>query len=234
VRALATGGRVVVAAAALLAFGPVASASSPAGVPGANAELPDPARLAVARALAALVVPDGTMEDMIASVVEESSEAVLAGILGMTLSELADAAGEDPPPPGEFAGDQRLLELILQIDPHFLERQAITNKVMADGMRPVFAKMEPLMREAMADFYARVMTEAELRDVLSFAESDVGRKYLRESMRGMSDPAIQAVQSSLMPELMRIMPEIMREAETATRHLPPPKRPAQTPRTGTS
>lgn len=98
----------------------------------------------------------------------------------------------------------------------------ITNKVMMGEMGAIMSKVEPAVRDGLANAYARKFTAAQLRDLNRFFETPTGRFYAAESMMLFMDPEVMKSSMAMVPDLMKAMPAIGEKVKQATAHLPPP------------
>ena len=82
-------------------------------------------------------------------------------------------------------------------DPGF---KAIIDDFLSSSIATSHTAVEPLMPEltaAMAQGYTRVFTREDLEQVLAFAQTPAGTRYLQRSANLMQDPGVQAVFSKL-------------------------------------
>jgi hypothetical protein len=213
--------RSLLAAAAFVAAGP--GAAQPAQAPSAAAEPAspevDPQRLALARTTAGRLFPDGTYQRLMQSSLDTMTEQMVGAMLDMKVEDVA--------PPGESQdpaqAGKTLREAASEADPHFMERMRITNKVMFEEIIPIFSRMEPDVREALARAYARRYDAAQLTEMNRFFATPTGTAWAADSMLIWMDPEIMGLMSGAAPEMMKQMPAIMEKVQTATAHLPPPK-----------
>lgn len=87
-----------------------------------------------------------------------------------------------------------------------------------DHLNRLFARLEPHIRQAMPNvleiyalLYAREFSADDLRHMIAFAETPVGKRYLLRSALLDSDPSLMEAQSELMESLTPVMEEFGRE-----------------------
>ncbi|MEL6828246.1 MAG: DUF2059 domain-containing protein, partial [Pseudomonadota bacterium] len=131
-------------------------------------------------------------------------------------------AGEDIP---EGEGDRTLAEVSREADPHFEERMQISTRVMMDEMVTLMTTMEPAIRDALVNIYARKFTVAQLGEMNRFFATDTGSAFARDYMMVFVDPEMMESMMSMVPQMMQAMPDIMEKVKDATSHLPPVKMP---------
>jgi len=85
--------------------------------------------------------------------------------------------------------------------------------------------MEPRIRAALARTFARKFTLRQLDDLNAFFATPSGSVFAREYLMTFMDQEMMQEMMSFTPELMKALPEIMKKAEAATAHLPPPPKP---------
>lgn len=176
---------------------------------------PAPARLALSRVTVQGLFPDGTYGEMMDSMLGGIADRVL------DLSE-ADFGGkgkEGKPPPRAT-----LREAALKDDPHFEERMAIMERVIGEEMSKIAKIVEPKLREGLARSMARRFDEKQLSDVNAFLDTDSGRAFGKQSMAMWVDADVMRAMVASFPEIITAMPDAMKRIESATAHLPKPKK----------
>ena len=148
------------------------------------------ARLPLAREIVGRILPDGAMSEMMGSMFDgllgplaelgaEDSDGALANALGYSASEL----GMDG------AAAEAALEIV---DPAWRDRDRLAAEMTQAMMGDMMTRMEPLMRNVMAELYAVYFDETELADINTFFSTESGANYARQSYRMASDPRIMA------------------------------------------
>lgn len=201
-------------AVALAATDPGAAAP-PAPVADAAAKPAiDPERLALAKVTVDSIWPIGTYQRLMKDMMGTMQDSMIGRFLDATASELGIEVEDDD--------GKTLRQKIAEKDPHFEERMRITNQVMTTEMLGIFTTMEPKLRVALANTYARRFTVAELTEINRFFASPAGASYARQSMELMTDKDFINEMMSVTPELMKQMPAMAEKLKKATAHLPPP------------
>jgi hypothetical protein len=213
--------RSLLAVAAALAAIPAAAQPTGQSTPAPAAEV-DPQRLVLARTTAGRLFPDGTYQRLMQSSLDMMTEQMVGAMLDMKVEDIVPPGteGQDPAQAGKT-----LREAASEADPHFMERMRITNKVMFEEIIPIFSRMEPDVREALARAYARRYDAAQLTEMNRFFATPAGSAWAADSMLIWMDPEIMGLMTGVAPEMMKQMPAIMEKVQAATAHLPPPPKP---------
>lgn len=200
-------------------------ADSAAEAATAEAEPIDPARLKAAKDTVDYLFPLGTYERMMKGTMDQLMDQMMMGMGNMRMGDLAGAGGvaRDDMPDG--VGEKTLAEISREADPNFDERMKISTKVMMDEMIDIMITMEPAVREALTNIYARKFTASQLTEMNSFFATDTGSAFARDYMMVFVDPEMMQSMMTMVPEMMQAMPDIMKKVEEATAHLPPLKMP---------
>lgn len=180
---------------------------------------PDPARLAAATVAVAALVPEGVYLRMMRDQFPAMMDAVMAGMMGMSASELTGIPA---------SGDEASLsmsDMAREHDPAFEERMKITTRVMGEELGTVMGGLEPRIRAGLARAFARKFTVAQLADMNAFFATPSGKLFANEYLMMFVDPDMMREMTSAMPEIVRAMPAMMTKVEAATAHLPPPPKP---------
>jgi hypothetical protein len=216
----------LLAAAAALAAIPAAAQPTGQPTPAPAAEV-DPQRLSLARTTAGRLFPDGTYQRLMQSSLDTMTEQMVGAMLDMKIEDVIPAGteGQDPAKSGKT-----LREAASEADPHFMERMRITNKVIFEEIIPIFSRMEPDVREALARAYARRYDVSQLTEMNRFFATPAGSAWAADSMLIWMDPEIMGLMTRAAPEMMTQMPAIMEKVQAATAHLPPPPKPDPEPK----
>jgi hypothetical protein len=176
---------------------------------------PPAERLALARATAMGVLPDGTY----AALFDELMSGVVERVLSLTPADFGDKKAAE--------GNVRtsLRDEIAKGDPHFEERMRITRKVIGEELVRLSAVMEPRLRDGLARSLARRFDEAQLREINAFLATDSGRAFGSQTMRMWMDPDVMRSMIQTLPDIVMAMPGAMARLEKETAHLPKPKKP---------
>lgn len=187
----------------------------------------DPARIAAAKPVIDKLWPIGTYRRMMDGSMSKIMDSMMESMMGMKASDIIgpmDKSGKA----SEDAGTKSMGELAMKADPNFRERTRLMMDAMMSGMIPIMEKIEPQVRENLTKIYARRFSAAELADMGTFFQTPSGKAYAEQSMLVFMDPEMIQGMQAFVPELMKSMPDIMKKAEAATKHLPPPPKPAET------
>jgi hypothetical protein len=141
----------------------------------------------------------------------------------LPLREVAEMGGLDSKEAASL--DKVKIDEVMAIyDPHWQERMQLSMRAMFDAMGDFFSTQEPDIREAMAHAYASHFTLAELTDLDHFFSAGSGSKFASQYMTIMADPAMAAEMQSMMPKMMKSMPQFIAAAQKATTSLPAPRK----------
>ena len=176
------------------------------------------ARLPLARELMRQVLPDGAMQEMIASTFDgvmsplivmanADATAALNGVLGYRSLELGldEAAAE---------------EVLAITDPSWRERNEATNSAAQAMVLDTMTRMEPVMRNVMAELYAINFHDTQLADIAAFYATPSGEAFARQSYTMAGDPRIMAAMFSEPELIFGPMMEMPAALEEATASLP--------------
>jgi hypothetical protein len=188
----------------------------------AEAPVPDAGRLTVAKSIAARMLPDGTFEKVMGSMMDGVMNSVMDGMMDVPISSIAKWANQ-PPEKIKALGPATFRDMMAIIDPAYRDRFQITAHVMGAEMGRMMTKMEPTFREAMVEVYAARFDEKQLREIDAFFQTPTGRIFAEQSMTMQTDPAFMNRMKAIVPEMMQAMPAIMEKVAAATAGLPKPR-----------
>jgi len=178
---------------------------------------PDPARFAMAQGAVGAMWPDGSygrmMTGMLGGVVDHA--------MALKMSDLAAVAGKGADSAGA-AGALSLHDLAAAKDPHFDERMTAIRTAVDEEIGKVSVVIDPRIREGLARTMARRFDQAQLADINAFFATPTGRAFAGQYMQmWMSPDTIRSIFTS-MPELMKLMPEMMEKVKAASDKFPKP------------
>lgn len=182
-----------------------------------------PARLEAAQNAVDYLFPLGTYERMMKGTMDQMMDQMVKSMGNMRMGDLAGAGGVARGDMPDGMGEKTLAEMATEMDPHYAERTKISTKVIMDEMVGLMITMEPAVRAALTNIYARKFTVAQLTEMNDFFATDTGSAFARDYMMVFVDPEMMQSMMSMVPELMQAMPDIMKKVEEATAHLPPVK-----------
>ncbi|HVQ09880.1 MAG TPA: hypothetical protein VMS43_15745 [Allosphingosinicella sp.] len=213
------------AAPALAVQPPAAPAPPPAAArpsPRPAAEVADPARLAAAERLVALIMPEDAMRRMLS----QGMPGLTAAAMEMSPEDLgvAETMGVR-----EADRGRSLAELGSTHDPHFRERMRISVRVSGEVMAEMMAEVMPEMNRAYANYFARRLTLAELNELIGVFSTPTARKYTDMWLGVSEDPAFLEMMRAMMPRMMEAASRLDERTRAATAHLPPAPGPPAAP-----
>ena len=186
----------------------------------------DPARLAAAKPVIEKLWPLGTYRRMMDGTMSKIMDSMMESMMGMKASDMVGAVDKSGKA-AEAAGSASMGELAMKADPNFRERTRIMTDSMMSGMIPIMEKIEPQVRENLTKIYVRRFSATQLADLAAFFATSSGKAYAEQSMLVFMDPEMIQGMQAFVPELMKSMPDILKKAEAATKHLPPPPKPSE-------
>ncbi len=207
--------------ALLLVAGPQAAASAQTSPPAVAAPV-DPARLAVARRLAATLMPPGSFRTMMGTAMDQVAQQSLNSIFDVPVKGFMSAAGlpEDAvaklPP-------TTIREVMRVLDPAFEERNRRMFPVLTGGIVEFMGGEEPNFREGYAEAMARRFDPGQLLAIEAFFKTSAGAAFAASFLTLQTDPAFLARTQAMVPRLMQAMPAIMAKVTAATAGLPKPR-----------
>ncbi|KPF73988.1 hypothetical protein IP88_08235 [alpha proteobacterium AAP81b] len=209
--------------AGLLALAPPAVAMAQAASPPAVAAPVDPARLAIARRLAAALMPPGSFRTMMGAAMDQVAQQSLNSAFDLPVKSFmgaaglpADAAAKLPP--------TTVRELMRVVDPAFEERTRRMLPVLTGGMVEFVSAEEPNFREGYAEAMARRFDAGQLLAIEAFFKTPTGAAYAASMLTLQTDPAFVARSQAMIPRMMQAMPAIMAKVTAATADLPKPRK----------
>ena len=178
---------------------------------------PDPARLALARTSVQAMWPDGAYGKM------------MSGFMGGMVDRVMQLKASDLPAlPGKAkkdnAKDQDLSvkEAIAGKDPYFDQRMAAMRGIVDEEAGKISAIIDPRMREGLARAMARRFDAQQLGDINAFFATPSGHALASQYMQLWLDPdTIRSIFGSV-PEMMKLMPEMMQKFKAANDRFPKP------------
>ena len=204
----------------LLATPIAAQAQTP--VSAAVVQSVDPALLAKAQPIAAIILPNGTMEKMMGPMMQKMMGPMMDGMTKMPIREFLKVGGLDPEQ-AESLGKGTIEEMMAIIDPNFRKRMDVIVNSMMPAMGRFMGRYEPDMREGMAEAFAYRYSAAELDQIGAFLKTPVGAKFGAGFMELAADPHYIGRMQKIMPEMMQALPEIMKSSAAELAKLPKPR-----------
>jgi len=192
----------------------------------ANAQAPAPiapAQLDAARGVVAKVFPVGTYRRMMGETMDKLMGSMMDGMMDMPIGEIARLGGLESEKVAEM-DKTSIAEIMAIYDPHFRERTRLGMRAMTDSMTGLMDDMEPRFRAGLTRAYARKFSAAQLADLGRFFDTPTGSVYAAESMMLYMDPEVMGEMQTMMPEIMKKMPDFMAAMKNATAHLPPARK----------
>jgi hypothetical protein len=221
VTALLLAGSTVAAAPTSIAAEPPLQALPPLMIP--LRPPADPARVAVATEIVALMMPPGSGRASFETGVAQSMAGLRQQMAMAPVRAALVAAGLAEGESRRFSPDTfRRLTLIL--DPAFDRRQRLIAETTAGAIAAVLDEQEPMFRAGMAQAYARRLSLAELGDLLAFLRTPSGRAFAPLPATIATDPAVIEQTQAVRAAFAKKVPAALEGLKDASRTLPPPRR----------
>jgi hypothetical protein len=176
----------------------------------------DPAKLKLGQKIAEKLIPPGAYKIMMKNMADKMTTQFVEKALGVNASTYTSSDSNT-------VEGKTLLELASEKDPNIKERMDITMKVMFTEIGTLMNEMEPVVRKAMAENYARKYSEKQLTDMNIFFDTPSGNAFAANFMSTFTDPEMVDAALAMAPKMLEAMPSIMKKVEVATAHLPPIK-----------
>lgn len=151
------------------------------------------ARLPTARRVVEHFLPEGTMADMMGSMLGgiltplNESDLGAASALDSALGYVANTGLMD---------EADILATLEIVDPEWQARNAAEIQAMEEMMVRMATVLEPTMRDVMGELYAIYFTQEQLEDVEIFFQTESGAAFARQSWSMSSDPRIMGAMFS--------------------------------------
>lgn len=211
----------LIAVAAALVAAPATAQTAPSPAPVVAPA--DPAAVSEARLVVRRLLPPGIYKQILGPMMDPIMASMSDGMKAVPLRKLAELGGMNTTEAAAL-DKVRVEEVMAIYDPHWQERMRLSTRAMVDAMGDFFTTLEPEMREAMAQAYARRFTAAELTDLNRFFATPSGAKFAGQYMTIMTDPSMAAEMRSMMPKMIQHMPQFIDASKKATASLPPPRK----------
>lgn len=178
---------------------------------------PDPNRLALARTSVQAMWPDGAYGKMMTGFMGGMFDRMMQ----LKASDLPDMSGKAKPAAAKDR-DLSVKEAIAGKDPYFDRRMAAMRGVVDEEVGKISAIIDPRMRDGLTRAMARRFDAQQLGDINAFFATPSGRALAGQYMQLWLDPdTIRSIFSS-MPEMMKLMPEMMQKFKAANDQFPKP------------
>jgi len=168
---------------------------------------PDPARLALARDATITMFPRGAY----AQAINNFTDSTVDRVLNLSEADFAALVPGDKQKKDKAPSTEPLRLTLAKDDPMF-DAKVAAGRAFAKTM---FAKVadvaEPKFREGMARALARKFDERQLGDIRAFLATPTGTAYGREMVGLWFEPDVMRGSVELIPEMMKMMPDLMKD-----------------------
>lgn len=184
---------------------------------------PDPVRLAQARTAAAAMWPQGAYANAMTGLMGTMYDRVMQ----LKPSDFTALGGNSKGAAAPASTSEASLHAAaLAKDPYFDQRSAAVRQVMNDEAGQISAILDPRIREGLARSMARRFDQQQLADINAFFATPSGHALAAQYMQLWVDPDMMRSMFAAMPEMMKVMPDLMQKAKAASEKFPSPPKPA--------
>jgi hypothetical protein len=185
---------------------------------------PDPARLALARTAVGSMWPDGAYGRM------------MSGFLGGTFTHAMELKNSDFAAMGGKTAkasanastkDLSIHDQIAAKDPYFDQRLAAYRSLIDEETAKLSTVIDPKMREGLARAMTRKFDARQLSDIDAFFATPSGHALASHYMQLWMEPDTMRSMFSAMPEVMKMMPDVMQKMKAIDAKFPKRKEPAK-------
>ena len=180
---------------------------------------PDPARLALARTTAEAMWPNGAYGTMTTGMMSTIFDRVMQ-------MKASDLPGEHMKTDAAAGQDPSLHTLATMKDPYFDQRTEAMRAVVREEAGKVSAIIDPRIRDGLARSMARRFDAHQLADINAFFATTSGHALATQYMQMWVDPDMMRSIFTAMPEMMKLMPDMMAKVKAAGDKYPMPSKPA--------
>lgn len=177
---------------------------------------PDPARLVLARVSADAMWPQGAYGNMMTSFAGGMVDNV------MRLKKSDFPIPVDKKAKADPTADLSLHDAAAAKDPYFDQRVAAIRAAVTDEFGKISAVIDPRVRDGMARAMARRFDARQLTDINAFLATPSGRAFAGSYMQLWLDPDMLRGMMSSMPEMIKLMPDMMKRVKEANDKFPAP------------
>jgi len=182
---------------------------------------PDPARLALARTSVQAMWPEGAYGKMMTGFMG----GIFDRVMQMKQSDLAALGSKPKKSPAAAEADLSLHDQAAAKDPYFDKRMAAMREAVGEELGKLSAILDPRVRDGLARSMARRFDAQQLKDINAFFATPSGRALAGQSMQLWVDPDMLRSLFGAMPEMIKLMPDMMQRMKAANDKFPePPKK----------
>jgi hypothetical protein len=186
---------------------------------------PDPARLALARTSVQSMWPEGAYGKMMTTFMGGMFDRVMQ-LRKSDFAALDTKAKKTPAAAG--GADLSLHDQAAAKDPYFDKRMAAMREAVGDELGKLSAIIDPRVRDGLARSMARRFDAQQLNDINTFFATPSGRALASQSMQLWVDPDMLRSLFGAMPEMIKLMPDMMQKMKAADDKFPKPAKAAAT------
>lgn len=179
---------------------------------------PDPARLTLARTSVQAMWPNGAYGKMMTGFMGGMFDRMMQ----LKASDLPAISGKAPKTAAATDKDLSVKDAMAGKDPYFDRRVAAMRGVVDEEVGKISTIIDPRMRDGLARAMARRFDAQQLGDINAFFATPSGHALASQYMQLWLDPdTVRSIFGS-MPEMMKLMPEMMQKFKAANDQFPKP------------
>jgi hypothetical protein len=179
---------------------------------------PDPARLALARIAVGAMWPDGAYGKMMTGFMGGMFDRVMQ----LKKSDFAALDSKAEKKPEVQEADLSLHDQAAAKDPYFDQRMTAIRGAIGEEVAKVSTIIDPRMRDGLARSMARRFDAQQLTDINGFFATPSGQALASQYMQLWMDPDTMRSLFGTLPEMMKLMPEMMQKIKAADDKFPKP------------
>jgi hypothetical protein len=162
---------------------------------------------------------------------------MMTGMMGNMFDRVMQLKQSDlpgPPKPSKAGSPELSLhDQAAAKDPYFDQRTAAIKQVVVEETGKISAIIDPRVRDGLARSMARRFDARQLAEINTFFATPSGHALATQYMQMWVDPDMLRALFGTMPEMMKLMPDMMQKVKVASEKFPsPPKAAKPAPKQG--
>jgi hypothetical protein len=146
-------------------------------------------------------------------------------VMSLKQSDFAALASKPAKTSATAGVDLSLHDQAAAKDPHFDQRMAAIREAVGDEFGKISAIIDPRVRDGLARSMARRFDAQQLNDINTFFATPSGRALASQSMQLWVDPDMLRSLFGAMPEMIKLMPDMMQKMKAVDDKFPKPPKP---------
>lgn len=179
----------------------------------------NPNQLARGRKLASLVLPPNVLESVLSDMAQKILWPVIDKVTPPAAREIATMTGLDEADLGAIS-TVKLDEAMDVVDPAFYQRQGLMNSTLQQGKLTIIKKLEPDVREEMAQAFAKERSVYEMDVIIAYFETWAATDAESRQVLVTSNPLFLAIIHKTLPKIIEAIPSILKKTYAAAANIP--------------